>query len=222
MSEGFGAFGKIPGMGDFLRVNLPSGFIQPWDTWLQTSMIDIREQLGEGWNDAYLSAPIWRFTLPAGAAGSKCVTGILMASVDRVGRQYPLTLAMRHDAPNTIVSHYANGAVFDQLETIALDALEDHSTRDSLTAALAGVSVVPTQDARPATLPYAGPIPFSKALATQALTQSHGTSPALWSTMLQDDYRMLATPGLPEGRNIRALFDLSPALWNASGVKAHV
>lgn len=218
MSEGFGAFGKIPGLGDFLRVNLPAGFIQPWDTWLQESMLAVREQLGEGWNDAYLSAPIWRFTLPAGAAGSKCVTGILMASVDRVGRQYPLTLAARHDAPNTVVSHFANGPTFEQLENIALAALDDHSTRDSLTAALEAVQITPTGDAGQATLPYAGPIPFSKALATQALTQSHGTSPALWSTMMQDDFRMLATKGLPDGRNIRALFDLSPALWNASGV----
>ncbi len=222
MSEGFGAFGKIPGMGDFMRVNLPSGFIQPWDTWLQTIMLEIREHLGEAWNEAYLSAPIWRFTLPAGAAGSHCVTGILMASVDRVGRQYPLTLAMRHDAPNTIVSHYANGAVFDQLETIALNALEDDSTRDSLTAALAGVQVVASGGVAPAALPYAGPIPYSKAIAAQALTNKYGTSSALWSTMMQDDYRMLATPGLPEGRNATALFDLSPALWSAPGVMAQV
>lgn len=218
MSEGFGAFGKIPGMGDFLRVNLPSGFIQPWDTWLQTSLLDIRDQLGEGWNDAYLSAPIWRFTLPAGAVGSQCVTGILMASVDRVGRQYPLTLAALHNAPSTVTSHYANGPVFEQLETIALNALEDGATRDSLTNALASVSVIPASAPAPASLPYAGALPFSKAAAMQTLSQSHGPTPALWSTQMQDDYRMLATPSLPEGRALRSLFDLSPALWNASGV----
>ncbi|MEO9683006.1 MAG: type VI secretion system-associated protein TagF [Tateyamaria sp.] len=218
MSQGFGAFGKIPGMGDFLRVNLPSGFIQPWDTWLQTSLLDIRNQLGEGWNDAYLSAPIWRFTLPAGLAGAQCVTGILMASVDRVGRQYPLTLAALHDAPNTVMSHYANGAVFQQLETIALNALEDHATRGSLTTALAGVSVAPSSAPMPTSLPYAGTVPFSKAVAVQTLTQSVGAASALWSTQMQDDYRMRATPGLPEGRALRSLFDLSPALWNASSV----
>lgn len=222
MSEGFGAFGKIPGLGDFLRVNLPAGFIQAWDTWLQTGMLDVRDQLGDSWHDAYMSAPIWRFTLPAGAAGSQVVTGIVMASVDRVGRQYPLTLATCHNAPNTVVSHFANGSVFEQLETIALDALEDHSTRESLTAALLPVRVTPTGAATSASLPYAGPIPFSKALATQALTQSHGATCALWSTMMQDDFRMLATPGLPEGRNMRALFDLSPSLWSASGVMAQV
>ncbi|MEP5630847.1 MAG: type VI secretion system-associated protein TagF [Tateyamaria sp.] len=218
MSEGFGAFGKIPGMGDFLRVNLPSGFIQPWDTWLQTSLLEVRDQLGESWNDAYLSAPIWRFTLPAGLAGSQCVTGILMASVDRVGRQYPLTLAALHDTPNTVMSHYANGAVFQQLETIALNALEDNATRDSLTAALAGVNVAPSSALMPASLPYAGTVPFSKTVAVETLTQSVGTASALWSTQMQDDYRMRATPGLPEGRALRSLFDLSPALWNASNV----
>ena len=222
MSDGFGAFGKFPGMGDFLRVNLPAGFVQAWDTWLQQGMLDIREQLGEAWTDAYMSAPIWRFTLPAGAAGSHVVTGILMASVDRVGRQYPLTLATCHDAPSTVVSHFANGRVFDQLENIALDALEDTATRDSLTTALAEVQLVPTGHATPASLPYAGPIPYSKALATQALVQSHGPTPAMWSTMMRDDFRMLATSALPEGRDLRALFDLSPAQWSASGVKAQV
>lgn len=222
MSEGFGAFGKIPGMGDFLRVNLPASFIQAWDTWLQTSMLEVREQLGEGWNDAYLSAPIWRFTLPAGAAGSRCVSGILMASVDRVGRQYPLTLAMPHDAPNTVVSHFANGPVFEQIENVALYALEKDGNRESLSAALSGLAITPTGDAVPPSLPYAGAIPFSKALATQSLTQSHGPTPALWSTMMQDDYRLLATSGLPEGRNLRSLFDLSPDLWSASSVLAQV
>jgi type VI secretion system protein ImpM len=222
MSQGFGAFGKFPGMGDFLRVNLPAGFVQVWDTWLQQGLLDIRAELGDAWNDAYMSAPIWRFTLPAGAAGSHVVTGILMASVDRVGRQYPLTLATCHDAPSTVVSHFANGAVFDQLEHIALDALEDAATRDSVTAALADVQLVPTGDPAPANLPYAGPITFSKALATQALTQSHGPNPAIWSTMLRDDFRMRATSALPEGRDLRALFDLSPALWSASGVMAQV
>ena len=218
MSDGFGAFGKIPGMGDFLRVNLPAGFIQSWDTWLQASMLEVREQLGDAWNDSYLTAPIWRFTLPADAAGSQAVTGILMASVDRVGRQYPLTIAICHDVDNTVASHFANGPLFEQLENIALDALEDTSTRDSLSAALNGVQVIPAAQTPPTTLPYAGPTPFSKALAIDTLTQSHGAKTALWSTMMQDDHRMLATPGLPEGRSLRALFDLSSDLWSASSV----
>lgn len=222
MSSGFGAFGKFPGMGDFLRVNLPAAFVQTWDTWLQQGLLDVRERLGEGWNDAYMSAPIWRFTLPAGAAGPQVVTGVLMASVDRVGRQYPLTLATCHDAPNTVVSHLANGAVFDQLENIALDALEDASSRETITTALAGVTITATGQPTSASLPYAGPIPFSKALATQALTQSHGPTPAIWSTMMRDDFRMLATTALPEGRDLNALFDLSPAQWSASGVMAQV
>lgn len=222
MTVGFGAFGKFPGMGDFLRVNLPVAFVQAWDTWLQQGMLDVRERLGEGWNEAYMSAPIWRFTLPAAAAGPQVVTGILMASVDRVGRQYPLTLATCHDAPNTVVSHLANGKTFDQLENVALDALEDAATRDSLTTALSDVHLTHTGQPTPASLPYAGPIPFSKAFATHALTQSHGPTPAIWSTMMQDDFRMLATSALPEGRDLRALFDLSPDLWNASGVMAPV
>ena len=101
MTTGFGAFGKLPSMGDFLRHNLPSGFVQTWDTWLQAGMLNLRETMAERWADAYMSAPIWRFTLPAGFAGAQAVSGIMMASVDRVGRQYPLTLAAPHDGTHS-------------------------------------------------------------------------------------------------------------------------
>jgi type VI secretion system protein ImpM len=41
----------------------------------------------------YLTFPVWRFLLPVGVLGSTAWTGVLMPSVDRVGRYFPLTLA---------------------------------------------------------------------------------------------------------------------------------
>ena len=74
MSEGFGAAGKLPDLGDFLRLNLPADFISAWDAWLQVALVAGKDALGERWDDCYMSAPIWRFSLPAGFAGARAVT----------------------------------------------------------------------------------------------------------------------------------------------------
>ena len=50
-----------------------------------------RQDLGNGWQDAFLRAPIWRFWLGADVCGTT-VLGAFMSSLDGVGRYYPLTL----------------------------------------------------------------------------------------------------------------------------------
>ena len=94
--SGYGAFGKIPGMGDFFRFDAPPGFVQAWDGWLQEGMLSAKEALGEGWLAAYMSAPIWRFTLAPGLAGEAAVMGILMCSVDRVVHSFPTRRSSDH------------------------------------------------------------------------------------------------------------------------------
>ena len=89
------------------------------------------------WSDAYMSAPIWRFTLAPGLAGRAGMLGVFMPSVDRVGRQFPLTLAIRLDGESpALASHFAAGRTFEHLETIALAALDDDTTRDRLAESL--------------------------------------------------------------------------------------
>jgi len=87
-----GFFGKLPWLGDFVTRDLPVSFVTPWDGWLQAGMAATRDGLGEAWVDRFLTAPIWRFLLPAGCAGP-AMAGVLMPSVDRVGRSFPLTIA---------------------------------------------------------------------------------------------------------------------------------
>ncbi|NJK42670.1 MAG: type VI secretion system-associated protein TagF [Aquincola sp.] len=84
MGARFGAFGKMPSLGDFLRMDLPSGFIDPWDRWLQEGILSVRASLGEAWQDCYFSAPIWRFNLSPGLAGAAAVMGVMMSSVEEV------------------------------------------------------------------------------------------------------------------------------------------
>ena len=216
MSRKFGAFGKIPALGDFLRMDLSAGFVQPWDEWLQTGIIDVKESLGERWTETYMSAPIWRFTLPQGVAGPQAMSGILMASVDRVGRQYPLTLAAPHGTQNTAQIHFANTTTFERLEDIALRALDDDFQRDMLAPALETVSIVEPAPVTDLTLPYSGPAPAAQVLAAQFITQNHRSAPSLWSTAMEGDHRLMACQGLPQTRDLHALFDIASTAWTTS------
>jgi type VI secretion system protein ImpM len=92
-------FGKLPGMGDFAQRRLEPHFQQHWDNWLQRGLQQLRTQR-EDWVTHYLEAPLWCFALGEDVLGAKPWLGILMPSVDAVGRYFPLTLAieMEHAA----------------------------------------------------------------------------------------------------------------------------
>jgi type VI secretion system protein ImpM len=125
-----GFFGKLPWLGDFVSRRLPHSFIEPWDGWLQAGMAATREALGEAWLARFLTAPIWRFLLPAGCAGP-AMAGVLMPSVDRVGRYFPLTLAVPLPADPPAEAPLTAATWFDGLEAVALAALdEDVSPED--------------------------------------------------------------------------------------------
>lgn len=121
-----GFFGKLPSHGDFISRGLPSGFLKYWDEWLQNVITCSREQLGDGWLDAYLTSPIWRFVLSSNIVGEQAWAGILMPSVDRVGRYFPLTIAAPVGADLALmqVAELAD-SWFEQVDEIALSTLED-------------------------------------------------------------------------------------------------
>jgi type VI secretion system protein ImpM len=88
-----GWFGKLPNVGDFASRRLPDEFIRRWDGWLQAGLAQARAEQGEGWLAGYLVAPIRRFWLASGVISERGWGGLIMPSVDRVGRHFPLTLA---------------------------------------------------------------------------------------------------------------------------------
>ncbi len=95
-----GFFGKIPSKGDFLTRRLPDEFVGPWDAWLQNGIAESKAAMQGEWLPAYLNGPIWRFALSRGLCGGGLWAGVLMPSVDRVGRYFPLTVAVRVEGPD--------------------------------------------------------------------------------------------------------------------------
>lgn len=211
MGSAVGAFGKMPALGDFFRVGLPPGFTDPWDAWVQRAMTAGRAGLGGRWQGCYLSAPIWRFTLSAGLCGPWAVQGVLMPSVDRVGREYPLTLAaVQSPLTSALSAHLAAEPLFAAMEDLALAALDDAMTRDALAQGLAGLPAPPPPgpdlqvwhdgDTVALCLPSAGPL-------AGLLAAPDCRRPGLWTTRLHDRDLLLAGPGLPDARQALRLFD---------------
>lgn len=221
MAQGFGAFGKLPALGDFLRMDLPQGFVDPWDRWLQEGILGVRAALGDRWQDCYFSAPIWRFNLSPGLAGAAPMTGVMMSSVDRVGRQFPLTLASSQaDGSAPILQHLLSGPTFEVLEAVALDALEDTMTRDMLAARLSEVTLDPVLPAITLTQAQGGLVataPGNGALVPQmlaALTGAQFRKPSIWSADIDGATRLMICEGLPAGGQMIGLFDMDAPVWH--------
>src|SRR6185295_2865780 len=119
-----GLYGKLPSHGDFLRRRTSDAFVDRWDAWLQGCMAASRTALGERWLDVYLTSPAWRFVCAAGACGPAAVIGLMVPSVDRVGRYFPLTLvAELPNDVNPITVMAASAAFFDRAERLIIDTL---------------------------------------------------------------------------------------------------
>ena len=218
----FGAFGKMPALGDFFRIRVGQDFVAVWDAWVQGILVSARQVLGEAYDDCYMTAPVWRFLLPPGTAGAQGVMGVLMPSVDRVGRQFPLTLVGPCGPDAALHEMARNAATFDALEALALAALGDDMTRDRLSAGLD--AIMPTA---PATLPVmltsgtgivlTGSTPQT-VFADLALTLGPAdlARSGVWATTVDGMTRIALWSGLPTGAAAAALFDMDAAMWTGS------
>ncbi len=105
---------------------MPREFLDRWDPWLQECVHVSRTSLQQDWLPRYLTSPVWRFVLSEGVCGSGAYAGILMPSVDKVGRYFPLTILAQLDIETCVLQFAIRHAEwFGALETLAVSALEE-------------------------------------------------------------------------------------------------
>jgi type VI secretion system protein ImpM len=130
-------FGKLSAKRDFIALSVPRNFLSAWEPWMQGSVAASRNNLGESWLHAYLTAPIWRFWLGSEICGAT-VLGALMPSLDGMGRYYPLTLFAAADQGDTIAPPDidAHDAWFKTTEDFLLSTLDKELSFEAIANAL--------------------------------------------------------------------------------------
>ena len=140
MSESFetGWYGKLPANGDFVTRRLPSSFIEPWDAWLNAMLQGSRERLGEAWRDAFLSAPAWRFVLAPGVVGQQGWAGVVVPSVDSVGRYFQITVAsaLPSNSLDSVTSVVRAHNWYGEVEPVVYAALSPDAEMETFDAQL--------------------------------------------------------------------------------------
>jgi type VI secretion system protein ImpM len=232
-----GFFGKVTSHGDFVGRRLAASFQQGWDGWLQAGMQHSKQALAERWAPTYLSSPIWRFALARGVCGENAWVGLMMPSVDRVGRHFPLTLAACIDGQESLLDCASlHDDWFQDLEELALSSLAEGFSLDDFDTALCNLGPPDNAGAKVIALPTeagtvialdpaqelhaqlsAPSVALMKAVAGAALHEH-----SLWWTdgSQQIPPCMLVCNGLPSAAAFIALLD---GTWQTGGwVSAHV
>jgi len=209
-----GMFGKLPVKRDFVAVYAPRALLDAWEPWMQSAVSASREILKDNWQQAYLSAPIWRFWLGAEICGST-VLGAVMSSLDGVGRYYPLTVfaVADQDAPIPPPDLDSQDAWFVGAEEFLLATLDRDVSYETSTTGLDQLAPPASQSVHdaPDRLPFvkpgtvaaaAGDLSFS-ALCSLFRTVNHESvyaAASFWWTLGGGDYQPagLSCRGMPD------------------------
>lgn len=221
-----GWYGKIPALGDFASRRLPSPAIASWDRWLQHAMAASRADLGEYWLETYLSAPIWRFAVMPGVIGPTGWAGVVMPSVDKVGRHFPLILTVILDGQQADAALAAQ-AWYAELERIALSVLRPEFAVAQLEANLVALPFPAPDDdtwstaqelanwcrdpapAHAIALPELAALHDIRTTRTQHTLVTHGFGKSLWWTAAESAGRprLCCFVGLPPEEQFAKLLE---------------
>lgn len=190
-----GWYGKLPSTGDFASRRLSHELIEAWDAWLAQEIGELREQYPDTWLAAYLESPTWRFVIGAGVLGpcqSEPMAGVLMPSVDRVGRYFPLSImAPLPSLPSSADEAQALLSWLHALDDVAADALQDDWPIDDLEQALSRQPVpqwsgpLPALSAALAQLASGETSMVALSLPDARAAMAHSLGQALWGWSLQ-------------------------------------
>jgi len=215
-----GFYGKLPMRGDFVTRGLPPGFVTPWDDWLQRCLSFAQAELGEAWLDLYLNCPIWRFAIGAEACGPDAAIGVMIPSVDAVGRYFPLIAASLAPASCSPLRAAADQTQwFDEAEAAVLRALDDDVAFDQFETGIAALPGCKAEAGAARALPAAASLAdgLMPALFRLAVDPEETASSVWWTSGTPAIEAMaLSVRGLPEPRQAAALVDGQWAQWGWS------
>jgi type VI secretion system protein ImpM len=215
MAAGF--YGKLPMRGDFVGRNLAPDFIRPWDEWLQNALLAGQDGLEQAWLGHYLNSPIWHFVLGAGLCGPAAMAGVMIASVDTVGRYFPLTVACPvpgRPVPSWVALDLAGWC--RAAEAVALAALEPATEFEGFAASVAALAVpelaIGEIGPAPSVVPLGHDLPLSLLRVTSDPAQCRAS---LWWTDGTPDMSAVAlsADGMPSAQQAVALFDGQWERW---------
>lgn len=226
-----GWHGKLPSLGDFASRRLDAAFVEAWDGWLAAGLLALRERDAAGWLEAYLSSPIWRFLLMPGALagepGRQAWAGVLMPSVDRVGRYFPFTIALPlGELPASTQQMRSLWHWLGRLDELAGDALQDDWGVERLESELARMAgpgleplappagAVPAMPGALAEWPLGPGLDAAVAIGVeaQALWRAQAAGRAYWFSHAElAGPRLLVSRGLPAPSALGALLGATMA-----------
>ncbi|MTI42568.1 type VI secretion system ImpM family protein [Roseibium hamelinense] len=93
-----GYFGKRPHDRDFLFDGLPARVTDRWAQVMASWMHEAKTLQPNTWKHTFLQGPIWRFALGPGHLDDQVWIGILAASVDTFGREFPFAVLISAEA----------------------------------------------------------------------------------------------------------------------------
>ncbi|WP_372574350.1 type VI secretion system-associated protein TagF [Ruegeria jejuensis] len=172
-----GYFGKLPTQGDFVSHGLSRGMINALDDWLRQCVRESQRALGRDWLDSFLVAPAWNGLVGGGVLSPDPVMLVMIPSVDRVGRYFPLVIATPLPGHAGRLDHLIQdmSAWFEWAEARAHSVLEAGFNRSGLDHDLAAMQFLFTPVTRAAT--------------------NNGANQSLWWTR---GGAVLRTDGLPD------------------------
>ena len=210
-----GWFGKVVMLGDFAHRRLPQGFIAVCDAWLSQSIGASRVQLGARWLDTYLTGPVWRFAWAPGVVDERWWFGVMMPSVDAVGRYFPLVVCTSDQNPpmstgafgalSKWYAHASQAALATLRPGMSLDAFEAGLARAPQwqDAAEAAPELQTTAKYQRLVLPGLPPLgQWAQALANPLFTKTYRDHsfwlPAQAEVDLNPSSSLTVVPGLPD------------------------
>jgi len=133
-----GFVGKMPAYGDFVEGGAAHGARRAAANWAQQALGVGGTASRPGFADTFLTTPIWRFALAAGAFGPTPSAGVFCPSMDSSGRLFPLIVVTElSEGTGVMATALRLLNWYAAMEEVALGALPRDATREVLLGALA-------------------------------------------------------------------------------------